>query len=194
AEEELRAGRAALPDPPRAVRSWTARRLGVHPAISGRPGGDGKGFVLPRYVPRPHDLALWDHLHEVIAARDTTLVVLEGESCTGKTRTAFEAVSRVVPDDFDLFFPADASSLLAALAADALGPRSVLWLNEAQHCLTGPSGEAAAAALLRRLDDPGPLVVLATLWPDDAQGLTDPGRHRAEDPHRHARVLLSQAH
>ncbi|WP_328743781.1 hypothetical protein OHT57_00385 [Streptomyces sp. NBC_00285] len=85
-----------------------------------------------------------------MANEASLLVVVRGESCTGKTRTAVEALTAAVPDDFQLLFPTDADSLLAALAADVLSPRSVLWLNEAQDYLDGPVGEAAAAALLRR--------------------------------------------
>ncbi|MEU8034652.1 hypothetical protein AB0C13_39935 [Streptomyces sp. NPDC049099] len=194
--EERRARQAALADRPRPVRSWTPKRLGVHPAIAGHPATpDGTDFVLPSYVPRPHD----DHLHARLAAAvtDSTslLVVVGGESCTGKTRTAFQALT-AVPHDFQLLFPADADSLLAMLAADALGPRTVLWLNEAQHYLDGPAGEAVAAALLRRLDDDGPFIALATLWPDDDKALTTAPAPVKEDddPHQQARALLTQAH
>ncbi|MBL1087523.1 hypothetical protein JK359_37240 [Streptomyces actinomycinicus] len=98
-----------------------------------------------------------------------------------------------MPNDFQLFFPTDADSLLAMLAADALGPRTVLWLNEAQHYLDGSADEAAAAALLRRLDADGPFVALATLWPDHDKALTTASTS-SDDPHRQARALLSQAH
>ncbi|QDQ09334.1 sel1 repeat family protein [Streptomyces spectabilis] len=196
----LRARQAALPDRPRPLRAWPAGRLGVHPAIPGRgrgpAGTDADGFVLPRYVPRRHDAGI----RRLLAAATATtaearpvLVVVQGPSCTGKTRTAYEALHTAVPEDFDLLFPADADSLLAALAADAIPPRTVLWLNEAQHYLTDAHGEAAAAALLRRLDGEGPLIVIATLWPEHAEVLTRPAA-QAGDAHRHARTLLAQAH
>ncbi|MFI8933840.1 sel1 repeat family protein [Streptomyces sp. NPDC053474] len=213
----LRARQAALADRPRPVRQWPACRLGVHPAIPGRtpapgPGpapavahpthGNGNGptgagasgFVLPRYVPRPHDVRLRGLLAPAVAdGARPILVVVQGPSCTGKTRTAYEALQEAVPEGFDLLFPADTDSLLATLAADALPPRTVLWLNEAQQYLTDPQGEAAAAALLRRLDGEGPLVVIATLWPEHAEALTRPASHSG-DAHRHARALLAQAH
>ncbi|MFF4796742.1 hypothetical protein ACFY2M_45845 [Streptomyces sp. NPDC001276] len=47
---------------------------------------------------------------------------MRGESCTGKTRTAVEAL-KAAPDDFQLLFPTDTHSLLAA---DALASRTVL--------------------------------------------------------------------
>ncbi|MFJ3720788.1 hypothetical protein [Streptomyces sp. NPDC090057] len=195
-DEERRARQDALFDRPRPVRHWTPKRLGVHPAVPGNPTAkDGASFILPAYVPRPHDGALQNRLAAAVAGSETLLLVVRGESCTGKTRTAVEAL-KVVPDDFSLFLPSDADSLLAILNADALGPGTVVWLNEAQHYLTGPAGEAAAAALLRRLDADGPFIVFATLWPDHDKFLTagapsGPGR---TDPHRQARTLLAQAH
>ncbi|MYV47077.1 MULTISPECIES: tetratricopeptide repeat protein [unclassified Streptomyces] len=193
-DDERRARQAALPDLPRPVRSWTPQRLGVHPAVPGYPSGPhGSGFVLPTYVPRPHDIELRERLAAAIAdGAPPLLVVVRGESCTGKTRTAFEALNATVPDDFELLSPTNTDNLLAVLAANALAPRTVLWLNEAQDYLADPAGEAAAAALLRRLDADGPLIVIATLWPDHDETLTAaPGN---DDPHRHARTLLAQAH
>ncbi|MFE1174289.1 tetratricopeptide repeat protein [Streptomyces sp. NPDC058773] len=209
AEDERRARQAALADRPRPVGSWSAQRLGVHPAIPGRPVGDGfrdgvgggPAFVLPRYVLRPHDERLRGLLSEAVATgARPSLIVVEGGSCTGKTRTAFEGLRAAVPPDVPLLFPADAAGLLDVLAAEALGPGSVLWLNEAQDYLTGPTGEAVAAALLRRLDGEGPLVVVATLWPEHLKTLRDAGhgngggfRHGSPDQHRLSRALLAQA-
>ncbi|MFE0745828.1 hypothetical protein ACFWCN_31555, partial [Streptomyces goshikiensis] len=77
-----------------------------------------------------------------------------------------------------------------------LGPRTVVWLNEAQHYLDGPVGEAASAALLRRLDGDGPFVAFATLWPDHERVLraSAPSGSGRPDSHRQARTLLAQAH
>ncbi|MGX8910228.1 hypothetical protein ACR820_34210 [Streptomyces netropsis] len=107
-----------------------------------------------------------------------------------------------MPPSAPLLFPADPAGLLDVLAAEALGPGSVLWLNEAQDYLTGPTGEAVAAALLRRLDGEGPFVVVATLWPEHLEALRDAGhghsngggfRHGSPDQHRLSRALLAQA-
>ncbi|MFE4337071.1 hypothetical protein ACFRQM_49490 [Streptomyces sp. NPDC056831] len=121
-------------------------------------------------------------------------MVVRGESCTGKTRTAFEAV-RACLSDWQLVFPKDTASLLALLEANALRPHSILWLNDAQDFFLGESGARAAAALRRRLEEPGPTVVLATLWPEHHRTLTAepppsiPG-YPAPDPHAQARALL----
>ncbi|MEV5877985.1 sel1 repeat family protein [Streptomyces sp. NPDC052101] len=211
AEDERRARQAALADRPRPAGSWSAQRLGVHPAIPGRPvgggfregAGGGPAFVLPRYVLRPHDERLRGLLSEAVATgARPSLIVVEGGSCTGKTRTAFEGLRSAVPPEVPLLFPADSAGLLDVLAAEALEPGSVLWLNEAQDYLSGPTGEAVAAALLRRLDGVGPFVVVATLWPEHLETLRDAGHGRnngggfcygSPDQHRLARALLAQA-
>ncbi|MFD7134953.1 tetratricopeptide repeat protein [Streptomyces sp. NPDC059894] len=191
---------SALRDRPRPLASWTAKRLGVHPSISGlateRATAGGtmpNDFVLPAYVPRAHDARLRAHLKAAAADAAPQLIVITGESCTGKTRTAYEAVKATIPDDFTLLFPTDTDGLLEVLSADALDARTVLWLNEAQNYLIAPAGEVAAAALLRRLDAAGPLIVLATLWPDHDRALTAPPLSGQADPYRHARALLAQA-
>ncbi|AEY93241.1 hypothetical protein SHJG_7975 [Streptomyces hygroscopicus subsp. jinggangensis 5008] len=193
-DEDRRERQAALGDHLRMIRSWSPKRLRVHPAIPGTSvSPDDADFVLPAFVARPHDDRLHTRLAAAVAESESLLVVVRGESCTGKTRTATEAL-KALPDDFQLLFPTDADSLLAALAADVLGPHTVLWLDEAQHYLDGPGGEAVATALLRRLDAAGPFIVLATLWPEYDETLSTVPDAGAPDPHRQARALLAQAH
>ncbi|MEW1777110.1 hypothetical protein [Streptomyces sp. NPDC086777] len=175
-------------DRARPVESWTAQQLGVHPAIPGGPGTAAE-FVLPGYIRRDHDRQLRRRLTAAATSGETALVVVRGASCTGKTRSAYEA-TRACLGDWQLVFPKGADGLSALLAADALGPRTVLWLNEAQDFLTGQAGEAAAAALRRRMEEPGPLVVLATLWPSYYRDLTATPEAPGEDAHPHARALL----
>ncbi|MFD9503442.1 tetratricopeptide repeat protein [Streptomyces sp. NPDC060035] len=188
--------REELPRARRAVWEWSPRRLGVHPAISGSVEvTEDAEFVLPWFILRAHDAELRARLGSAVAAdAEPVLVVVQGGSCVGKTRSAFEAVRAVVPDDFALLLPADAANLLEVLDADALGPRTVLWLDEAQQYLDGPAGETVAAKLLRRLDAVGPLVVLATLWPDHHRRLSTAPSEGQSDPHPLARKLLAQAH
>lgn len=69
---------------------------------------------------------------------------MRGASCTGKTRTAFEAV-RACLEDWQLVMPKNAEKLLALLDANSLNPRTVLWLDEAQNFLMGTDGEDAVA-------------------------------------------------
>ncbi|MCO6751218.1 hypothetical protein KQH21_24160 [Streptomyces sp. IpFD-1.1] len=179
-------------DLPRPLADWQPERLGVHAAITDPLRTAVQGFALPEYVVRSHDHEVRRLLGEAASGGAPTLIVLSGYSCTGKTRTAYEAVAACLAD-WDLVYPKDADSLCRLLAADALGPRTVLWLNEAQELLGGTGGEAAASALRRRLEQPGPLVAVATLWPGHRKELTD---RPAEGPDRHpqVRALLAAAH
>jgi tetratricopeptide (TPR) repeat protein len=182
----------ALPDKPRPLSQWTAQQLGVHPAIRGLPAREPGGeFVLPGYVEREHDRRLRARLAVAAVDDQAVLVVVRGESCAGKTRTAFEAV-RTCLADWDLVFPKGVDSLLALLAAEAVPPRTVLWLNEAQDFLAGRGGEEAAAGLRRLLEEHGPIVVVATLWPAVHRTLTTTSQV-GKDLHAQARALLNTA-
>lgn len=178
-------------DLPRPLADWQPERLGVHWAIADPLRTAGRGFVLPAYIARRHDHELRDLLTGAASGEDPVLLVLSGYSCTGKTRTAYEAVAACLAD-WALVYPKDADGLYRLLAADALGPSTVLWLNEAQELLGGHGGEAAAAALRRRLEQPGPLVVIATLWPGHRKELTDRPTG-VQDRHPQARALLATA-
>lgn len=117
-------------------------------------------------------------------------MLVRGESCTGKTRASFEAI-RACLNDWQLVFPKNARRLLDLLDADALAPRTVLWLDEAQNFLAGTDAEETAAALRSRLEQPGPVVLLGTMWPEYHRTLTTtpkPGK----DPYPNARALLNQ--
>ncbi|WP_327286613.1 tetratricopeptide repeat protein [Streptomyces sp. NBC_01205] len=115
---------------------------------------------------------------------------MRGESCTGKTRASFEAI-RACLKDWQLVFPKSARRLLALIDAEVLAPRTVLWLNEAQNFLIGPDGEEVAAALHSQLEQPGPVVILGTLWPEYHRTLTAT-RKPGKDAHPNARALLNQ--
>lgn len=196
ADAEARARRSALTDPPQRLDCWTAAQLRVHPSISGI-SSQASGFVLPSYVERAHDQQLRAVLRTAVMGGEAVLVVVRGSSCTGKTRAAYEAVRHVgALADWDLIFPRTASSALEVMAARALVPRTVLWLDDVHQHLAGHEGEALAAGLLSRLAQPGPAIVVATLWDAAFSDLTEPPRERAlgsTDSHRHARVLLTGA-
>lgn len=71
----------------------------------------------------------------------------------------------------------------------------MVWLNDAQFYLDTPDsqGEKVAAALreLLRDDKRGPVLILATLWPEHWSALTVRPGPRDSDPHSQARELLS---
>ncbi|MFY1681643.1 tetratricopeptide repeat protein [Micromonospora sp. WMMD730] len=184
-------------DQPQSVEKWTAQQLGVHPAIPGSSTPDvDQGFVLPAYLERDHDQRLRNHLLAAARGGQTMLVLVRGASCTGKTRTAFEAV-RTCLAGWQLVYPKTPRGLRVLLDIGAVAPRTVVWLNEAQNYLTGLGGEQTAATLHTRLEAPGPVVILGTLWPEyhhdliaTPQANHGQGKH---DAHPNARLLLNQA-
>jgi hypothetical protein len=118
-----------------------------------------------------------------------------GGSSTGKTRACWEAV-RSMPDRWWLWHPIDPTRPDAT--ARALGdvhPYTVVWLNEAQHYLLTADhalSERVAAGLRTLLNDAsrGPILVLATIWPQYWAALTVPPGGGGRDPYTQARQLL----
>ena len=153
--------------------------------------------VLPPYVPREHDEVLGQVVRAAAGGR-SGIAVLVGGSSTGKTRACWEALALLRGQDpaWRLLHPIDPSRPDAALAELAgIGPRTVVWLNEAQFYLDPAEaglGERVAAGLRELLRDPGraPVLVLATLWPRFWDALT--GRPAGgDDRHGQARELLA---
>ncbi len=164
--------------------------LEVHHAIRAVSGSD----ELPAYLPREHDA----HLRRVVdAARGgrSQLCVLVGESSTGKTRACWEAVQPLADEGWRLWHPFDPTRAEAALAGlAAVGPKTVVWLNEAQHYLAPPTvGDRIAAALRTLLTDTerAPILVLGTLWPVHWDQLTSIPTKPEHDPHAQSRHLLT---
>ncbi len=152
--------------------------------------------TLPPYVPRKHD----SELERVVAAAakgSSEIAVLVGGSSTGKTRACWEALQllRDQTPEWRLWHPIDPSRPDAALnELAAVGPRTVVWLNEAQFYLDVPDGELGervAAGLRELLRDPArtPVLVLATLWPQFWDRITTRPQDDS-DPHAQARELL----
>jgi hypothetical protein len=148
-------------------------------------------------MPREHDRQLTDAVRAAIGGT-SGIAVLVGGSSTGKTRACWEALEqlRQQPEQWRLWHPIDPSRPEAALRElPSIGPRTVIWLNEAQLYLdasAGGLGERVAAGLRELLRDPdrAPVLVLATLWPQFWAALT--GRPVAgDDAHAQARELLA---
>ena len=74
--------REARPAGPRA-----AAEFGVHQATSD--GLDGADGAMPPYIRRPHDEVLRALLDPAVP--DSRLIVLRGDSCTGRSRAVYEA-------------------------------------------------------------------------------------------------------
>ena len=153
--------------------------------------------VLPPYLPREHDQVLGQVVRAAAAGR-SGIAVLAGGSSTGKTRACWEALALLRGQDpaWRVWHPIDPSRPEAALAElPGIGPRTVVWLNEAQFYLDvedGGLGERVAAGLRELLRDPGraPVLVLATLWPRFWDTLTARPAG-GPDPHAQARELLA---
>ena len=146
--------------------------------------------VLPPYVPREHDQVLGQVARAAADGR-SGIAVLVGGSSTGKTRACWEALALLRDQDppWRLWHPIDPSRPDAALRElPGIGPRTVVWLNEAQFYLASADrlGEQVAAGLRALLRDPAraPVLVLATLWPEYWLNLT---ARPAAGEDRHAR-------
>ncbi|MEU4033508.1 helix-turn-helix domain-containing protein [Streptomyces collinus] len=194
-------------DPPgKPIADWDPHDLEVHPAAgaptrSGRYNGPGGAIgrewraLLPSYVCREHDEELLAVVDAAAQGR-TRMVVLVGSSSTGKTRACWEAVQPLAECGWRLWHPFDPTRAEAVLdGIERVGPRTVVWLNEAQHYLGagGGLGERIAASLHALLTDParGPVIVLGTLWPEYATTYTALPRPDAEDRHPRVRELLA---
>jgi hypothetical protein len=148
--------------------------------------------ALPVYVRRDHDAAL-AAVVTAAAAGANGIAVLVGGSSTGKTRACWQALEllRGLEPGWRLWHPIDPQAALAGLPG--VQPRTVVWLNEAQRYLdtADGTGEQVAARLrdLQRERDRGPVLVVATLWPQFWDELTA-HQPAGTDPHAQARELL----
>ncbi|MFE3526898.1 hypothetical protein ACFXOD_36025 [Streptomyces sp. NPDC059161] len=152
--------------------------LAVHRAITVEVEVRASLPALPAYVVRDHDVRLREVLRDV-GAGASRLVMLVGTSSTGKTRACWEAVQGL-PDGWMVWQPPEhGARLLEELGQ--VGPRSVVWLNDAHRWLLREQGEDIAEALLGALQDPSraPLLVLGTRYRLAARGNRTAGLRRA---------------
>ncbi|GAA4063829.1 helix-turn-helix domain-containing protein [Streptomyces shaanxiensis] len=192
----------------RPITEWDPHDLEVHPAAvvtahgpqrSDSFGGRGTDWAasLPSYVRRPHD----EQIASVVADAANGLsriAVLVGSSSTGKTRACWEAVQPLAAQGWRLWHPFDPTRAEAALSdLNRVPPRTVVWLNEAQHYLDAGQGvgERIVAALRTLLSDTSrrPILVLGTLWPEYATAYTARPQPGHMDPYSQVRELLSRA-
>ncbi|MEV5583430.1 hypothetical protein AB0L39_33340 [Streptomyces parvus] len=170
---------------PRPVTEWQPDRLGVHQAVQ-----QHDGSMLPPYVERDHDGELHSYLR-TLADKGAGMVVVCGDSCTGKTRSAWEAVTACV-SDWQLLSPKSAAGLRSCLQANVLTGPTVVWLDNAHWLFAEADGDRAAEDLLALLDQPPvPVIVLATMWPTlvDAPG----SKPKKKGQTRHIQSLLDLA-
>jgi hypothetical protein len=164
--------------------------LEVHRAVLAAPDSGGYPFLTP-YMSRAHDAELRAYLTPALAGGESVLLMLTGDSATGKTRALYEALGDLAPQH-RLLRPSGTGELLRLLLEGHFEPRTVLWLNEAQRFFYGRGAEQAAAELRRLLVSTPGLMAVGTLWTDPYwEELTRPGR--AGDPHGQVRGLLDCA-
>ena len=150
--------------------------------------------MLPGYVRRDHDRVLDQAVQDAAEGR-SRMLVLVGTSSTGKTRACWEAVQPLADAGWRLWHPFDPTRAQAALEdLQRVRPRTVVWLNEAQHYLGDTRvGEQIAAAVHHLLTDPdrAPVLILGTLWPEYANRYTALPAPGQPDPHSRMRELLA---
>ncbi|MET8141660.1 tetratricopeptide repeat protein [Sphaerisporangium sp. NPDC005288] len=129
-------------------------RLGVHPALTLRDKPGGRPRRMPAYVGRDIDGELDE------ALRDERLVIVLGESATGKSRVAFEALHRNLADHW-ILIPRSTKLLRELVDTGHRLRNTVIWLDELEHYL-GTNG--LDPATLDGLTTSGNgVVVLATM-------------------------------
>ncbi|WP_328974209.1 hypothetical protein [Streptomyces canus] len=198
AAEEVSSSTGSELAPGQLICMWEPHDLEVHPA---GPMPDGRSsrwptrLALPAYVQREHDRVLADAVHDCAEGR-SRMLVLVGSSSTGKTRSCWEAVQPLAGRNWRLWHPFDPTRAEAALEdLHRVQPRTVVWLNEAQHYLGDPKvGEPIAAAVHTLLTqfERGPVLVLGTLWPEYARQYTSLPAPGGPDPHSQVRKLLTR--
>ncbi|MEU8233410.1 hypothetical protein AB0C12_27840 [Actinoplanes sp. NPDC048967] len=164
-----------------------ALALEVHRAVL--TDGDEDLPLLPRYVERPFDHDVRESLRRCRARGG--VIMLIGESSTGKTRACWEAMRAVLPDwrVWHPLAPERPEALVSAIEAGTIAPRTVIWLNEAQLYLGRPGvGERVASELQQLIgaQPGGPVIVLGSMWPNFWNSLTD----AETKDHPAARALL----
>jgi hypothetical protein len=170
----------------------SAIELGVHrsvPLPGHIPDSAHLSAELPEYVPREYDEQLRSALDA--ASSRNLMLVLVGDSCTGKTRSAFEAVRERLPG-WRLLHPITPEQVIA-LPGSALPANTVIWLGEARAYLEGSQGEHVAQALRHLLKQGGPLAVIGTLHHFHWGDFTRVPVPEQNDLRRHTRALLNTA-
>ncbi|WP_152551931.1 SEL1-like repeat protein [Actinokineospora spheciospongiae] len=163
------------------VRDLGPEQLGAHPAAP----APGAAAGPPPYVPRDVD----PELDALLV--DGGLVVVEGDSASGKTRTAAEAARRTLPDR-TLVQPRDAADLRAWATTDPAPTDTVVWLDDLERFLV-PGG--LDQDLLTRLVPAGrtDVLLLATLRSRARLTLTAAGSQAEAELARRAADVLGPA-
>ena len=132
--------------------------------------------VLPRYLPR----ADFDgRLRTLVKSAQTAsrMVMVVGDSSTGKTRACWEALRAELPTwhVWHPLLPDRPQAIIEEINKRRSLARTVVWLNDAQeYLLPRPVGDQVASCLQALLSDAsrGPVLILASIWPQERQAAT----------------------
>ena len=170
---------------------WDPEDLGVHRSISMT---EAISHQLSPYVTRQHDRTLGEQLREVCLAESRAkLIILTGNSCTGKTRSIYEAANEVLANWPTLVVraPTDIISFLEKVPAPR---RLLIWLDELQSAIPSTEDGQKAAGVLRKLLDNHSVrqvAVLGSIWPYQHKELIA-SRHTSTNGSQVADLLLDR--
>ena len=161
ADASIRAARAGVVlGPP--LMGWEPDQLGVHASIT-----VNDETTLTPYTRRQHDRDLRTLLATFKEADARTgLILVVGTSCSGKTRTLYEAIKDALPD-WPVTTPPDDTTLARELVS-GVPAGTVVWLDEAQRHITMTADGITAAKAMRHLWETnrcGPILFAGTIWP-----------------------------
>ncbi|MCT9145066.1 restriction endonuclease [Streptomyces violarus] len=145
--------------------------LEIHEAIS--VGDRTQSCPLPPYFRRMFDGELEGAVDQARSGQSVIKVLL-GDSSTGKSRAAYEAVQNL-PKEWRPWHPVGQDDLLGSL--DSVAPRTVLWLNEINRYLLSDDtvrDERVAGRLAELLRNPdrAPVLILGTAWYEHWSAMT----------------------
>lgn len=165
---------AAAVDPPassslfRPLAEWTEESFGVQRPMA--LPGEARGGYSP-YIGRHFDRTLREQVQEAHHSAPLC-VTLSGWSSSGKTRSAWRALTSALPEDVPLARPDDAPALLRLLQLP-VHPGAVIFLDDAAEHLGPAHLHEVVQALGELLGRPEPVLVLLTLDPATLGRLTE---------------------
>jgi tetratricopeptide (TPR) repeat protein len=179
--------------PPRVREISDPGWLGVRSAplgdrMAAADAGSGLSERQPVYVPRDVD----DRLRERVATGGFVLLV--GDSTSGKSRAAYEAVAVTLPDDV-LFAPRDRAALGAVASRAVDMRRCVVWLNDLETYFG--VGGLTPTMVARLLASDGHRVIVATMRAAEMARYVEeagPADKITRQLFRDARETIEQAH
>jgi hypothetical protein len=141
--------------------------------VDGATGPDGQ--VLPTYLLRDFDSVLRARIREAAELGVGRTIVLVGDSATGKSRAAWEAVKAELPRwrIWGNLYPGHCADEVATAVAQSDTENTVLWLSDGQNYFETAEGPALAHRIGQLLSMPGARLVLVTMWPEPFRHLTD---------------------